>query len=451
VVGTDQISVSGLSSGGFMAVQVHVAFSATFKAGASIVAGGPYDCAQGRLSTALGPCTADTGSRNVPQLISITRSRADAGSLDNTVNLEQSKVYLYSGTQDSVVRQAVMNDLQTYYQSFVNNGNIIYKNNIASQHAMITDDYGNSCSTLGSPYINNCNFDLAGAILQQIYGALNARNNGTLGGTFIEFNQGEFIPGGTGHGMAPTGWIYVPARCAAGQSCKLHVVLHGCQQNTATIGDRYYMHTGYNRWADTNDIIVLYPQTGTGATNGCWDWWGYDDANYAVKTGPQMVAVKAMVDRIKSRTPPSKVPPPMHVAVGQVTDTSIALSWTAEPTASGYNVYRNGSKVNTSVITGTAYTDSGLLPQTTYTYVLHSVDANGEGPSSPPVRATTTGTAPVCYTASNYSHIQARRAYVRYGYALANGSNQNMGLDNTFIVTTLKRTRSNYYVIGTCP
>ena len=39
-------SVSGLSSGAFMAVQYQVAFSASVK-GAGIVAGGPYYCAAG--------------------------------------------------------------------------------------------------------------------------------------------------------------------------------------------------------------------------------------------------------------------------------------------------------------------------------------------------------------------------------------------------------------------
>ncbi len=42
------------------------------------------------------------------------------------------------------------------------------------------------------------------------------------------------------------------------------------------------------------------------------------------------------------------------------------------------------------------------------------------------------------------------RAHDSLGYALANGSNQNMGLDNVFYQTTLKKTGPNYYVIG-CP
>jgi poly(3-hydroxybutyrate) depolymerase len=33
---------------------------------------------------------------------------------------------------------------------------------------------------------------------------------------------------------------------------------------------------------------------------GCWDWWGYNGADYAVKSAPQMTAIMAMVSRITS-------------------------------------------------------------------------------------------------------------------------------------------------------
>lgn len=66
---------------------------------------------------------------------------------------------------------------------------------------------------------------------------------------------------------------------------------------------------------------------------------------------------------------------------------------------------------------------------------------------------TTTTVAATCYTASNYAHVSAGRAHLvsTTGHAAANGSNQDMGLYNTFVTTTLKQTGSNYYVIGTCP
>jgi len=43
------------------------------------------------------------------------------------------------------------------------------------------------------------------------------------------------------------------------------------------------------------------------------------------------------------------------------------------------------------------------------------------------------------------------RAHDNFFIAEANGSNQVLGLDNVFIVTTLKQTGANFYVIASCP
>ena len=450
----NEISVSGLSSGAFMAVQLHVAYSATFKRGAGVVAGGPFYCAEGSIVNATGRCTAHSSSIPVASLVGTTQRWASSGLLDPVANLGSSKVYLFSGTSDNTVKPAVMNDLQTYYQSFVPAANMFYKNTIGAGHAMITDDYGASCSTTASPYIDNCGFDLAGAMLAHLHGSLNARNNGTLGGSFIEFDQSAFV---SGHGMAATGWVYVPQSCSAGAACRVHVALHGCVQNFATVGDKFVRNTGYNRWADTNHMIVLYPQTSTAATNSCWDWWGYDNANYAKKSGPQMAAIKAMVDKLGSGAGGggSTLPAPVGVGTSGATNTSIVIAWGAVSGAAGYNVYRGGAKVNAAVVAGTSYTDTALAAATTYSWTVAAVDAGGaQGALSAPASGTTTGTAPLpatCTTASNYAHTTAGRAHVSFGYALANGSNQNMGLWNLFVTTTLKQTGPSYYVVGSCP
>ena len=303
-VSFDTVSVSGLSSGGYMAAQMHVAYSKTIRKGAGIVAGGPVYCSQGNVNIATGPCMADTGSRNLPYLISVVDTWSGNGYIDPTSNLATSKVYLFSGTIDSTVRQPVMDDLHSMYLNYIGSTNVFYKNGIAAEHAMPTDYYGNSCSYKGSPYINHCNLDTAGAILKWIYGSLNAKNTGTLGGSFVNFDQRAYWGNGdpTNHGMANDGWAYVPAKCSSGESCRLHVVFHGCKQNVATIGTQYYKSTGYNRWADTNNIVVLYPQANTTLANpnGCWDWWGYDDVNFPGKSGGQMVAIKTMIDRVVS-------------------------------------------------------------------------------------------------------------------------------------------------------
>jgi len=448
VIDPAETTVSGLSSGGYMAVQLHVAFSSTFKKGAGVVAGGPFFCAEGSVMHATGRCMAHNTAIPVSSLVTTTNNWAASGYLDPVSNLADSKVYLFSGSLDSAVTPPVMNDLRTYYQSFVPAGNIVYKNDIAAEHAFVTDDYGSGCSIKAPPYINDCNFDLAGAILSQLYGTLNPRNNGTLSGSFVEYDQTAFV---SGHGMATTGWVYVPQACAAGTPCKLHVVLHGCKQNTADVGQQYVRNTGYNRWADSNNIVMLYPQTSLAATNSCWDWWGYDSLNYAKKSGPQMAAVKAMVDRVGSGTPPSTLPAPSGVGTSGATNTSMVIAWSAVNGAAGYNIYRGASKANGSLVGGTSFTDTGLSPGTTYSWTVKALDANGgESPPSAPASGTTTGSAATCYTSSNYAHVSAGRAYQTWGYTYAKGSNQYMGLWNTYTIKTLKQTGPAYYVIGTC-
>jgi hypothetical protein len=111
--------------------------------------------------------------------------------------------------------------------------------------------------------------------------------------------------------MADEGFVYVPARCSSGISCRIHIAFHGCAQSAQSVNDDFYAKTRYNAWADSNDIIVLYPQVNITPYNliGCWDWWGYTEwwvyggigsGSYAQKCGVQMQAVHAMVERLNT-------------------------------------------------------------------------------------------------------------------------------------------------------
>ena len=294
-----QTTVSGASSGGYMAVQLHVAYSASFQKGAAVISGGPFNCAEGSIANALTRCF---GKAAIPvaDLVVTTNQWAKEGMIDATSNLAASKVYLYSAANDSVVKEATTTALQAYYANYLSANNIVHKKDIASEHGFVTDDNGATCLTLATPFIINCNFDLAGALLQHLYGPLNSRKSGPLDGSLLEIDQTTFV---TGHGMGTTASLYVPKSCAAGAACRLHVALHGCRQNMSDVGDAFVRNAGYNRWADTNNLVVLYPQTGKGATNSCWDWWGYDDANYAKKSAPQMTAIMAMVNELSRGAP----------------------------------------------------------------------------------------------------------------------------------------------------
>jgi hypothetical protein len=104
-----------------------------------------------------------------------------------------------------------------------------------------------------SPYISNCNYDGAGAVLQWMYGSLNARNTGTLTGSVVYFAQtGEYGAAG----MDTSGYLYVPANCQSGSAvCKLHVALHGCLQSYSNIQMDFIQNTGYNMWAGKSKYL----------------------------------------------------------------------------------------------------------------------------------------------------------------------------------------------------
>ena len=100
--------------------------------------------------------------------------------------------------------------------------------------------------------------------------------------------------------MADEGFLYVPKDCAAGAPCRLHVAFHGCRQGIEFIGRAFARETGYNRWADTNRIVVLYPQAAKSwfwpfNPWGCWDWWGYTGTDYATRNAAQLATVHAML------------------------------------------------------------------------------------------------------------------------------------------------------------
>jgi len=203
-----------------------------------------------------------------------------------------------------------MNDLQSYYQHY--RANITYDNNFEAAHGWETPDGQVDCPILDSPFMIKCTtsdgavYDSEQVWLTKFFGTLHPRNNsGQLSGALINFDQTEF---NSAQALMDTnGYVFVPTACQQGKRCRLVVALHGCNQTQAQIGIEWVTEAGIDEWADTNDIIVLYPYNVQVATTsgdddqGCWDWWGYTGSNYPYKSGLQMASIKAMVDRITGR------------------------------------------------------------------------------------------------------------------------------------------------------
>jgi poly(3-hydroxybutyrate) depolymerase len=329
-----ETSVSGLSAGGFMAVQFQIAHSSIVK-GAGIIAGGPYYCAQNSViaATTKCSCTLDLGdegctvtptSTDVAALVEATGRFARDGLIDDPANIARQRVFTFSGGKDKTVPAPVVSQLQEYFAALGLPAKNLSATSLADAgHGMPTKAFGKTCAATAEPYLNKCQFDAAGKILTWIYGPLKPARTGAPKGRFVQFDQTPYLPKGSellwSTGMDSSGWLYVPDACAKkGAQCRLHIALHGCKQGQSYVtleplpgdgiyyGTTFVKHSGYDAWADSNKLVVLFPQAVSVPLtnpNGCWDWWGYTDSHYADKQGVQIGALRAMVDRLSAGTP----------------------------------------------------------------------------------------------------------------------------------------------------
>ncbi len=297
----DSVTVSGLSSGGYMANQFHIAYSDWVK-GAAIMAAGPYYCGQSNIGTALSQCVSKMDPPiDLAALNKQAEAWAKAGKIASLDNLKDAKVWLLHGTLDSKVAAPVSDSLYEQYSAWTDKSNITYIDDKPFSHLFPTVNKGTVCTVSEAPFIGNCDYDAAGELLTALEGEL-APPSGALSGKLVEFDQHKL--GGEGaKTLADTGYAYVPASCASGEACKVHISFHGCNQYAGAVGTAYAEQTGLNQWADSNHIVVVYPQTQKSLFSplnpqGCWDWWGYTGPDYATKDGAQISAVRTMVEQL---------------------------------------------------------------------------------------------------------------------------------------------------------
>jgi len=310
----DETSASGVSAGAYMAGQLHVAHSKDM-IGVGIIAGGPYFCSQGDDMTAANQCWL-TGTPTVDPLEEIEKQskicvKKDNDScvrysIDDPENLKDDKVYIFTGANDQKVGTPIVDKLNEQYQRLgLPEQNILYlRNELPAGHSMVTDDFGYPCSTEQGYYINDCDYDFAGEMLKHLYGDLNPPVAGDLSDKIIAFDQAEFFAVPPNQvGMANTGYAYIPTACAGGETCKVHIVVHGCSQyaENPEVGSLFYTKSGYNEWGEANKIVMLYPQTIDSVNPfGCADFGeaNYQDPCFHTKEGAQLKGIMNMVKRL---------------------------------------------------------------------------------------------------------------------------------------------------------
>jgi hypothetical protein len=416
-----------------MAVQFGFAWSSIIK-GVGVVAGGPYYCAQASaadfisgytlpIATATGPCMKGPPPDLRPMIAKV-EAKAAAGEIDPLTNLTLQKIYLFHGYNDAFVAKSVTDATAKFYRHYLGDvarGNLFYQYTGSAGHSFAVNEQAgvNSCSANQSPFVNQCGYDQAGIILQHVYGALRPGTLGPLSGSIKSFDQnrytGRHIAGALS--MGDEGYAFVPSACEQGAACKVHIALHGCQQDVGTIGRLFIEQTGYNAWADANRIIVLYPQARASPflpsnPNSCWDWWSYVDHgdDYVTKAGAQIAAIKAMLDALTAggglAPTPSPDPGggPAELTVTDTSDTEAALAWSPVAGAMRYRISRAGTDGvfhSMGETLGPSYSDHGLAPATRYVWQVMALIGGKAQPPSPVARATTQPTPTVCDTPGN--------------------------------------------------
>jgi len=298
------ITVSGISSGSMMATQFHFAHSSEIS-GSGVFAGGPYLCGLGGLSAAT--CMLLPNTVSTLWLIAQANTLAGLGQIDRTSNIRGDQVYIFAGTEDTVVKQAGGIKLEAMYRNY--GANITTKYDIGAEHGQPTDNIGGRCDTLSpqTGFIINCNYQGAYEMFNAVLGGGLIRPNSSETiplGELLEFDQSEFVIGSIPAltSFDTTGYVYVPRACADKTTkCRLHIAYHGCLAYRLLVGDAYATKTGYIEAAELNNIIVIFPQLISLPHNpmGCWDWFGYLGQLFPTKIGDQILTTHRMMKRVQ--------------------------------------------------------------------------------------------------------------------------------------------------------
>jgi len=288
-IDTDRVTVSGMSSGGQMAHQLHISYSDLFS-GAGIIASGPFGCAEGSLTTAMARCMGKTdGPMPVAELIDEIKKAQEQSLVADTNNLADDPVWIFHGTLDTTVAAEVNDATAALYSGLIPAEQIVYVNDFAAIHNFPARGHGSACTVMEPPFVGDCDYDTAGEILQHLYTDLEkpvSEPETSL--------QPVNLQGADEAGLSETAYVFVPPACMTGeQACALHLVLHGCAQSAVQVGTDFIQQSGYLSWAETNDIVMAFPQVVPGTLNpyACWDWWGYTGEDYRWRNGKQMVVV----------------------------------------------------------------------------------------------------------------------------------------------------------------
>jgi hypothetical protein len=191
-----QVSVSGISAGADLAVQLQVAYADLID-GAGIFAGQAFHCAVQRFprdnlttgpnahvpwcdgcppNTSLGydHCKHHPENIDTSLLLSYARRQGAAGTIAPLATLAKRRVFLYRGTRDHTYNKGAVQATASFFEALLPEGAVFFEHTVNSSHLVPTID----------PYLcwwqewigpDNCTFDGAGHVLHWVHGEVALR------------------------------------------------------------------------------------------------------------------------------------------------------------------------------------------------------------------------------------------------------------------------------------
>ena len=140
-----------------------------------------------------------------------------------------------------------------------------------------------------------------------------------------------------------------------------------------TAGQIYYVETLMKESTGSDNLSVGWAKPGQSTT-----------------APSEVIPGTSLMKQLPDLLPPTA---PTNLSATIIAQTTFRLNWTAATDnvgVTGYDVYRNGVKINASLIANTYYDVTGLVAGTTYTMTVIAKDAAGNSsPASSPLNVTT--------------------------------------------------------------
>jgi PQQ-dependent dehydrogenase (s-GDH family) len=267
--------------------------------------------------------------------------------------------------------------------------------------------------------------------------------------------------------------IYIDAENNGGTTYGVNDRQFMKEWNSTTIWEKSNKTTGVlHAWAAVTGgytIEIAIPWSNIAITNPLagriigFDIANDDDDNGGVRESQRMWAgdgdnwryPRNFGDLVLQDVPDTQAPTaPANLASSNITQSSVTLTWTASAdnvAVTGYDVYQNGVKKNTALITSTTYNVTGLSAVTAYQFYVVAKDAAGNTSASSNIISITTPdtqapTAPANLAASNITQTDLTLAWI--------ASTDNVAVagydvyQNGIKITTSLITSTTYNVTG---